>query len=223
MQEKRENHLLFPRNYTIIVSSLPLWWNWQTRWTQNPVVVIPYRFDPDQRHQKKTWHFMCQVFFCVSGDGVENSFDPARAFGRARSRKGQHTLSEGDARELCERSAAKYSMCQVFFCVSGNGVENSFDTARAYGGARCGKGQHTFSEGDARELCERSSAQYSMCQVFFCVSGDGVENSFDTARAFGGARCTKRTMPLFRRRRPRAMRAISGTVLYVPNLFLCVE
>ena len=58
---------------------------------------------------------MCQVFFCVSGDGVENSFDPARAFGRARCRKDQHTLSEGDARELCERSAAQYSMCQVFF------------------------------------------------------------------------------------------------------------
>ena len=32
----------------------PVWWNWQTRWTQNPVVVIPYRFDPDHRHQLKT-------------------------------------------------------------------------------------------------------------------------------------------------------------------------
>ena len=32
---------------------MPVWWNWQTRWTQNPVVVIPYRFDPDHRHQKK--------------------------------------------------------------------------------------------------------------------------------------------------------------------------
>ena len=30
---------------------MPLWWNWQTRWTQNPVVAIPCRFDPDQRHQ----------------------------------------------------------------------------------------------------------------------------------------------------------------------------
>lgn len=29
---------------------LPVWWNWQTRWTQNPVVAIPYRFDPDHRH-----------------------------------------------------------------------------------------------------------------------------------------------------------------------------
>ena len=31
---------------------MPLWWNWQTRWTQNPVVAIPYRFDPGQRHQR---------------------------------------------------------------------------------------------------------------------------------------------------------------------------
>ena len=32
---------------------LPVWWNWQTRRTQNPVVAIPCRFDPDYRHQKK--------------------------------------------------------------------------------------------------------------------------------------------------------------------------
>ncbi len=164
MQEKRENHLLFPRNYTIIVSSLPLWWNWQTRWTQNPVVVIPYRFDPDQRHQKKTWHFMCQVFFCVSGGGVENFFDPARAFGGARCTKRTMPLF----RRRCPRAMRAISgiKCQVFFCVSGDGVENSFDPARAFGRTRCRKGQHTFSEGDARELCERSAAQYSMCQVF---------------------------------------------------------
>ena len=30
---------------------MPVWWNWQTCWTQNPVVAIPYRFDPDHRHQ----------------------------------------------------------------------------------------------------------------------------------------------------------------------------
>ena len=33
---------------------MPLWWNWQTRGTQNPVVAIPCRFDPDQRHQQKS-------------------------------------------------------------------------------------------------------------------------------------------------------------------------
>ena len=40
---------------------MPLWWNWQTRGTQNPVVAIPCRFDPDQRHHNKKR----QVFTCL--------------------------------------------------------------------------------------------------------------------------------------------------------------
>ena len=32
----------------------PEWWNWQTCWTQNPVVAIPCGFDPRHRHQKRT-------------------------------------------------------------------------------------------------------------------------------------------------------------------------
>ena len=40
---------------------MPLWWNWQTRGTQNPVVAIPCRFDPDQRHHNKKR----QVFACL--------------------------------------------------------------------------------------------------------------------------------------------------------------
>ena len=28
-----------------------MWWNWQTRWTQNPVVVIPCGFDSHHLHQ----------------------------------------------------------------------------------------------------------------------------------------------------------------------------
>ena len=32
---------------------MPVWWNWQTRRTQNPKVAIPCRFDPDYRHQKQ--------------------------------------------------------------------------------------------------------------------------------------------------------------------------
>ena len=35
----------------IIYVRLPVWWNWQTHGTQNPAVAIPYRFDPDHRHQ----------------------------------------------------------------------------------------------------------------------------------------------------------------------------
>lgn len=31
---------------------LPLWRNWQTRWTQNPVGATPSRFDPGEWHSK---------------------------------------------------------------------------------------------------------------------------------------------------------------------------
>ena len=44
---------------------MPLWWNWQTRGTQNPVVAIPCRFDPDQRHhieQIKSFDLVCSFF-----------------------------------------------------------------------------------------------------------------------------------------------------------------
>ena len=32
---------------------MPAWWNWQTCWTQNPVVATPCGFDPRRRHQRK--------------------------------------------------------------------------------------------------------------------------------------------------------------------------
>ena len=51
---------------------MPVWWNWQTRRTQNPVVAIPCRFDPDYRHQEKTdnrlsfsFSFEREVFFSL--------------------------------------------------------------------------------------------------------------------------------------------------------------
>ena len=31
---------------------MPVCWNWQTRWTQNPLVAIPCGFDPRHRHQR---------------------------------------------------------------------------------------------------------------------------------------------------------------------------
>ena len=45
---------------------MPLWWNWQTRGTQNPVVAIPCRFDPDQRHQKEKEQKNLLLFLLVS-------------------------------------------------------------------------------------------------------------------------------------------------------------
>ena len=149
--------------------------------------ATPASYASDQRHST----LCAKSFFACRVTGLKIPSTPREPSAEHDAQKGQCPFSEGDARELCERSAAQYSMCQVFFCVSGDGVENSFDPARAFGRARCRKGQHTLSEGDARELRERSAAQYFMCQVFFCVSDDGVENSFDPARAFVGGRAFK--------------------------------
>ncbi len=32
-------------------TTMPVCWNWQTRWTQNPLVATPCGFDPRHRHQ----------------------------------------------------------------------------------------------------------------------------------------------------------------------------
>ena len=55
---------------------MPVWWNWQTRRTQNPKVAIPCRFDPDYRHQKRNFCF-CKssfFFFIHAEDQSEQSF-----------------------------------------------------------------------------------------------------------------------------------------------------
>ena len=31
---------------------MPVWWNWQTWWTQNPLVAIPCRFESGHRHHE---------------------------------------------------------------------------------------------------------------------------------------------------------------------------
>ena len=52
-----------PRCCDRIIHVKPLWRNWQTRWTQNPVVAISCRFDPGQRHQKRPEGEIPKVFF----------------------------------------------------------------------------------------------------------------------------------------------------------------
>ena len=58
----------------IITRYLQVWWNWQTRWTQNPVVVIPCGFDSHHLHQTKNSHLLMAVFCLVqlnpSCDGI---------------------------------------------------------------------------------------------------------------------------------------------------------
>ena len=38
-------------SYNNIAVYKPVCWNWQTRRTQNPLVVTPYGFDPHHRHK----------------------------------------------------------------------------------------------------------------------------------------------------------------------------
>ena len=48
--------LLFFLELTIIIKlsiELLVWWNWQTRWTQNPVVVIPCGFNSHHQHHSQ--------------------------------------------------------------------------------------------------------------------------------------------------------------------------
>ncbi len=42
--------------------NMPVWWNWQTRRTQNPKVAIPCRFDPDYRHHERRKIYSSFVF-----------------------------------------------------------------------------------------------------------------------------------------------------------------
>ena len=48
-------------------------WNWQTRWTQNPLVVTPCGFDPRHRHQKEEQgsQELCSSFWLLFDSGVE--------------------------------------------------------------------------------------------------------------------------------------------------------
>ena len=48
--------LHFSKKYAILHMLLnkPEWWNWQTCWTQNPVVATPCGFDPRFRHHNWT-------------------------------------------------------------------------------------------------------------------------------------------------------------------------
>ena len=51
---KKPKTLLTKEQNCVIISTCltPVWWNWQTRGTQNPVVAIPCGFDPHHRHQR---------------------------------------------------------------------------------------------------------------------------------------------------------------------------
>ena len=53
--------------------NLPVWWNWQTRGTQNPVVAIPCGFDPHHRHHVGT-SYACSDFFVQKNRSLASLF-----------------------------------------------------------------------------------------------------------------------------------------------------
>ncbi len=44
---------------------MPLWRNWQTRWTQNPVVATPCGFDSHRRHTQSNRVVAFFLIFCI--------------------------------------------------------------------------------------------------------------------------------------------------------------
>ena len=59
--------LLWYNNCVVILTEeiTPMWWNWQTRGTQNPVVAIPCGFDPHHRHHVRASFISLALFFFV--------------------------------------------------------------------------------------------------------------------------------------------------------------
>ena len=53
---------------------LPVWRNWQTRRTQNPVVAISYRFDPDHRYKNGILLMKDAVFLFAAPAGISKRF-----------------------------------------------------------------------------------------------------------------------------------------------------
>ncbi len=46
---------------------MPLWRNWQTRWTQNPVLAREYGFDPHRRHLTRYGQIAYLIIICRCG------------------------------------------------------------------------------------------------------------------------------------------------------------
>ena len=58
---------------------MPLWWNWQTRWTQNPVVVIPCGFNSHHQHQTRFNIFVKAGFlFTWNNNTIKKGFGYAK-------------------------------------------------------------------------------------------------------------------------------------------------
>ena len=52
---------------------MPLCWNWQTRWTQNPFPATGCGFKSRQRHQKTIGDVACRFFIYIYNEKIFNT------------------------------------------------------------------------------------------------------------------------------------------------------
>ena len=154
---------------------MPLWWNWQTRGTQNPVVAIPCRFDPDQRHHKeqiKSFDLVCSFFCPKSGENrrfvnMRSIFLPrVPACGIRQSPKGT------DRRHHIEQIKSFDLVCS-FFCPT-SGENRRFVNMHSIFLPKvpaCGKRQSPKGT-DQRHHIERIKSFDLVCS-FFCPTSGG--------------------------------------------------
>ena len=81
------------------LKNMRMWRNWQTRWTQNPVMVTQCGFDSHHPHQK--WFEYSNLFFCKKIWSIVMKIDIIS------ENKKHRRLSETTAPALFEKRAAK--------------------------------------------------------------------------------------------------------------------
>ena len=100
---------------------LPAWRNWQTRWTQNPVIARSCGFEPLRRHnswaldvERRAFDAWQRVFVCVLATNSERCLDFARHDDLVRSCR--HEPPPAVFTPGCIRSAGKFD------CADAGGV-----------------------------------------------------------------------------------------------------
>ena len=126
--------LLLPRNRFVRTARLnfgagvvasefpaPAWRNWQTRWTQNPVIARSCGFEPLRRHnswaldvERRAFDAWQRVFVCVLATNSERCLDFARHDDLVRSCR--HEPPPAVFTPGCIRSAGKFD------CADAGGV-----------------------------------------------------------------------------------------------------
>src|SRR2546427_12719832 len=110
---ERWKRLSFGADFVASEFPAPAWRNWQTRWTQNPVIARSCGFEPLRRHnswaldvERRAFDAWQRVFVCVLATTSERCLDFARHDDLVRSCR--HELPPAVFTPGCIRSAGKF-------------------------------------------------------------------------------------------------------------------